>query len=342
MAEREQTPEQLPDNSPTSSNRRQIIVSRGLKLAGIALSCVIVFFAARLITLVWQLQYNWDVGYDFVKQLDSLASQVDSGIARPLLAIPIPVPPHLPFIACIAGVCLVVTSALLAVNPPRKFGWIVFIITPLWLCGSLSWQAIGGISFKTDSMRMVHLTEIIRAVETARQKDVLDALIAANLRESRRVFKWTYEEPGPGFQSMQMTQNAIKKLPERVKIQAAKELLKKTMCVFGWRVGFSGRTRPEAKAARLLYHDALKNGVADVLRLYQTAETNEGRIYALAILYRTDREAFDSNNLGYSPGPVTLMDYCFKMKETARDIHENPIRFEHPPFDKLFPPKEPE
>ncbi len=107
MAEWEQPPEQSQDNLTAVPSRRQIIASRGLKLAGIALSCVIAFFVARLVTLVWQLQYNWDIGYDFVKQLDSLASQVDSGIARPLLAIPSPVPPHLPFIACAAGIGLI-------------------------------------------------------------------------------------------------------------------------------------------------------------------------------------------------------------------------------------------
>ncbi|OQA85532.1 MAG: hypothetical protein BWY31_01814 [Lentisphaerae bacterium ADurb.Bin242] len=310
---------------------------RWQKLTGVLLYWIASWWLAEALFSLGQLNLNWQEGYDSMRKLDAFISALNTGTPLPEIRYDfLWTQQRLAFISCVAGVCCIITAALLAVNPYKKYTWIVFLVAPLWFGGSFLWSRTAERKFMSRVWRTSLLAGLKFEIETARAKGIPDPLIAGNLSESRALFRFGYENIRTGRESVRRTLESLKNLKGRVEIQQAKEVLKKTDCICGPAEDKTASATSSSAAFRILYRDAVRNGTAEVVRLLDTARTNEGRVCAMAILFRLDPEAFRMETLAIMPGEVHFRRDGKGWTEPAEKIRLHPERLEKAPFDELF------
>ena len=312
-------------------------LNRWWRLSGVLLYWFAAWGAAEGFLALEQLTLNWQEGYDSMRKLDSFIAALNSGE-------PLPVVRYnllwgrlrFAFIFCVAGVCWNITAALLAVNPYKKNSWIVFLIAPLWFGGSLLWNMETERIQNGRVWRTVQFAHLQSEIEADRAKGIPDSLIAGNLEESRNSFRFGYENNRAGRESVRRVLESLKKLPDRVEIQKAMEVLKRVNCICEPVEDKAAEEFSPSAAFRILYCDAVRNGMEGVVRLFHTARTNEGRIYAMAILYRLDPNMFRSETASVMRGEVRFRQGGKDWTERAEEIRRHPERLEKSPFSKLF------
>ncbi len=190
-------------------------MNRWWKLAGVLLYWLASWGAAEALLFVGQLNLNWQEGHAAMLKLDSFIAALKSG--APLLDVRYDLlgrPLRFPFIFCVAGVCWNITAALLAVNPYKKYTWIVFLIAPLWFGGSLFWNMRTEWIDNSRRWQNVQFFQLKSEIEEARKKGIPDSAIVGNLEESRKSFQFTYENNRAGRESVRRTLESLRNLPD--------------------------------------------------------------------------------------------------------------------------------
>lgn len=164
-------------------------LNRLWKLAGVLLYWLASWGAAEALLFVTQLGLNWHEGHDAMLNLDSFIAALKSGTPLPDVRYDLSGRPlRFSFIFCVAGVCWNITAALLAVNPYKKYTWIVFLIAPLWFGGSLFWNMRTEWIDNSRRWQNVQFFQLKSEIEEARKKGIPDSAIVGNLEESRKSF----------------------------------------------------------------------------------------------------------------------------------------------------------
>lgn len=310
---------------------------RWQKLTGVLLYWIASWGLAEALFSLGQLNLNWQEGYDSMQKLDAFISALNTGTPLPEIRYDfLWRQQRLASISCVAGVCWIITAALLAVNPYKKYTWIVFLVAPLWFGGSLLWNMRTERTRNSRVWRFVQFGGLKSGIEAARTKGIPDSLIAGNLSESRALFGFTYENSRHGRESVRRTLESLKNLSGRIEIQQAKEVLKKADCICGPAEDKTASATSPSAAFHILYRDAVRNGTAEIIRLLHTARTNEGCVCAMAILFRLDPEAFRMGTLAIMRGKVHFRRDGKSWTEPAEEIRLHPERLEKVPFDELF------
>ncbi len=315
-------------------------LNRWWRLSGVLFYWFAAWGAAEGFLALEQLTLNWQEGYDSLQTLKSFIAALNSGEPLPVVRYNLLWSQlRFAFIFCVAGVCWNITAALLAVNPYKKNTWIVFLIAPLWFGGSLLWNMETERIQKGRVWRFVQFSHLQSEIEALRKKGIPDSLTAGNLEESRNSFRFGYENNRAGRESVRRTLEALKKLPDRVEIQKAMEVLKRVNCICDPAGDKASAELSPSAAFRILYLDAVRNGTEGAVRLFHAARTNEGRLYAMAILYCLDPETFRSETMAVMQGEVRFHRDGKDWTERAEEIRRHPERLEKPPFSELFSPE---
>ncbi len=306
-----------------------------MRLAGLIFYGVLAYGVSLGICFAAGLQVNYDTGFAFMKQLDAMISQIESG---QLLSVSMPVERDSIFLARKVflwawGIGLGGTAAFLALLPYKKYEWILFLAVPLWACFAFSWNGIADDRFNADQLKNNTLSRIVTAIGTARKRGIPDSLILGNLRESRALYRFTYENMRTGRKSMESTLKAIESMPPRAGFQRAREVLKTVQVCCGPEPGKNGRKYPGRAAFEMMLEDARKNGVEDAVRLLYSAQVPEGKLYALAILYAVDYRRFRRESQFCSAeGKAWLRAGVTVQEVPLKDFVDHPELFERPPF----------
>lgn len=195
-------------------------MNRWKKLAGVLVYWLAAWGAAEALLFVGQLDLNWQEGHDAMLKLDSFIDALKSGASLPeVRSVPLWGPLSFAFIFCVAGVCWNITAALLAVNPYKKYTWIVFLIAPLWFGGSLFWNMRTERIHNSRRWQTFQFFQLKSAIEEVRKKGIPDSAIVGNLEESRKSFQFTYENNRTGQESVRRTLEALRKLPEELEVR---------------------------------------------------------------------------------------------------------------------------
>ncbi len=80
----------------------------------------------------------------------------------------------------------------------------------------------------------------------------------------------------------------------------------------------------------------MRNGTEGAVRLFHAARTNEGRLYAMAILYCLDPETFRSETMAVMQGEVRFHRDGKDWTERAEEIRRHPERLEKPRSPNCF------
>lgn len=284
-----------------------------------------------LLSVVTRLQSNWDVGFAFRKELLENISRFDSGT---LSAFSVPDPGVFPWTLCAAGVPVILALYLLSRNRRGGGVLILVLLAPLLLCGAYWRDAHRRYEARLFLQKDQALALITNGIFAAQKKGVPKPLISALLKERAALYGWTYENPTRGRDGMFEIVSALCTLPERAAVQQAKEVLKRAECICS-----APSERPEIEAVHCLLDDADRNGPEELVRLARTAKTNEGKLYALALLCWSDMEKFRLESLAMIKGIVNLEIDGKPVSVSAEEIRRNPNWYGEPPFSTWFSEK---
>jgi len=279
------------------------------------------YVLSRLVGLGLRLQANWDCGLAYRVQLRELMELFRAGT----LAVPA-VPPPEPFPWLFGGAVLLslVILMLLFLYRHRKqlipALLIPVLLIPVLLCCALFFeQQRSWIAFQKTQNRLM-LVHIAEAALRAQEKGVPKQLISAVFAEQYALTRFTYENPYVCFLSGETACTVLNTLPERIAIQEAKEVLKYSECLYS-----SSPDRPEIKAVRILMEDARRNGVDELKRLFQTAGTNAGVLYAYVLL--SHFESREKTVLHVLPGEVKVERNGVIETVSAKSFSAEPEQF---------------
>ncbi len=271
---------------------------------------------ARFAGCVLQLQVNWDCGLAYWNQLRELMEQFGTGT----LVVPAVPPPYsFPWLFGGAVLLSLLILMLLFLYRRRKL-LIPVLLIPVLLCGALIFEQRRSWNAFLETQKQLRLAHIAEAALRAQEKGVPKQLISAVFAEQYSLTRFSYENPHTFFLSGDTACTVFDALPERVAIQEAKEVLKYAECLYS-----SSPDRPEIKAVRMLMEDARHNGVDELRRLFRTAGTNAGVLYAYVLL--SHFESREKTVLHILPGEVKVERNGVIETVSARSFSTHPKQF---------------
>ncbi len=165
-----------------------------IKLPTVILYSVTAYGIGRLWDTLNNLGRNLRFGKSAVDMLNSFIANLEAGDSVEVVIMPINyLNEQLSFVACVIGVMLLITSALLAVNRYKKSTWIIFAITPVWILISTSWYYSTQKQLKNTVFLIRKQHSIIDSINECLIQNVEHKTIIKNLTEARDLIRPTYE-----------------------------------------------------------------------------------------------------------------------------------------------------
>jgi len=112
---------------------------------------------------------------------------------------------------------------------------------------------------------------------------------------------------------------------DKTEVEKAKNIIINSTSVSSSRIYESGNISRNAWAFSVLYQHAEKYGCKDFIDVFYKSKHQEGRIYALAGLFRLDKKNYQYLKKQMLPGKVHIQWYCESSERDLNTLFEKDI-----------------